>query len=108
VNRDAGRRLRMGRPRTNLTTMQYGHLFIAEIVSLATNGGEMDDELISICGFGGDCGEPSSTTLKGYPICSECGRLTRNKNALVCRDCRDGFLLSASDRKLLKSMGVKR
>jgi hypothetical protein len=67
----------------------------------------MIEQLTSLCGVGGDCGEPSFTTPKGYPIC-ECGRSTRNKNALVCRDCRDGFILSASDRKVLKAMGIKK
>lgn len=67
----------------------------------------MSDELTSLVGVGGDCGEPNHVTRRGYPVC-ECGKSTRSKTALVCRDCRDGFLLSATDRKLLKSMGVKR
>jgi hypothetical protein len=68
---------------------------------------KMNDELNSLCGVGGDCGEPSFRTSKGYPICSECCRSTRNKNALVCRDCRDGWIVSASDKNLLKAMGIK-
>jgi hypothetical protein len=66
------------------------------------------DELNSLCGVGGDCGEPSYRTPKGYPVCSECGRSTRNKNMLICRDCRDGYVLNDEDLKILKSMGVKR
>ena len=66
----------------------------------------MSDELESMCGFGGDCGEPSYRTSKGYPIC-ECGRSTRNKNSLVCRDCRDGWILSADDRTFLRAVGIK-
>jgi hypothetical protein len=73
---------------------------------LQLDGGEMNEELESLCGVGGECGEPSFRTLKGYPIC-ECGRSTRCKNALVCRDCRDGWIVSASDKNLLKAMGIK-
>jgi hypothetical protein len=56
----------------------------------------------------GDCGEPNYTTLSGFPICSECGKSTRNMNQLVCAPCRSrtGLLLTKSDRRLLRKMGI--
>jgi hypothetical protein len=58
----------------------------------------------------GDCGEPSYTTLSGIPICSECGRSTRNRNALVCAPCRNHtrLVLTSEDKKLLQQMGISR
>jgi hypothetical protein len=70
----------------------------------------MSDDLEDgiLCGVGGESGEPSYRTCKGYPRCSECGRSTRNKKWLVCRDCRDGFVLSDSDRTLLTELGIRK
>lgn len=58
----------------------------------------------------GDCGEPSHSTPAGVPICSECGRSTRNMEQLVCKPCESGtrLLLTAADRKLLRQMGISR
>lgn len=57
----------------------------------------------------GDCGEPSYTTLAGYPICDRCGKSTRNKNALTCAPCRKGtrFILTPDDRQFLRAVGVR-
>lgn len=53
---------------------------------------------------------PSYTTPRGFSICSECGKSTRNRNALVCAPCRNRtrLLLTAEDRKLLREMGIAR
>jgi ribosomal protein L37E len=58
----------------------------------------------------GDCGEPSRTTLQGFPLCARCGRSTRNMNALVCAPCRKGtrLLLTVADRRWLKGIGISR
>jgi hypothetical protein len=58
----------------------------------------------------GDCGEPDHTTLRGFPICSRCGRSTRNKNALVCAPCRNRtrLVLTDEDKKLLREIGISR
>jgi hypothetical protein len=56
----------------------------------------------------GDCDEPNYTTLSGVPICSECGKSTRNMNQLVCAPCRSRtrLLLTKADRRLLRKMGI--
>jgi hypothetical protein len=58
----------------------------------------------------GDCGEPDHTTLRGFPICSRCGRSTRNKNALVCAPCRNRtrLVLTDEDKKFLREIGISR
>jgi hypothetical protein len=57
----------------------------------------------------GWCDEPSYTTLRGFPICSCCGRSTRQKGRLVCRPCESGtrLLLTAEDRRWLREIKVK-
>jgi len=52
--------------------------------------------------------EPNYTTPSGFPICSECGKSTRNTNELVCAPCRSGtgLLLTKADRRLLREMGI--
>jgi hypothetical protein len=67
-----------------------------------------DNEIESMTA--GDCGEPSYTTLAGYPICSECGKSTRNRNSLVCAPCRNGsrLHLTQEDRDWLRQLGIKR
>jgi hypothetical protein len=49
----------------------------------------------------GNCGEPSHTTLQGFPLCARCGRSTRNMNALVCAQCRNHtrLVLTKADRR---------
>jgi hypothetical protein len=39
----------------------------------------------------GDCDEPHFTTRSGIPICSKCGKSTRNRNTLVCAPARTGL-----------------
>jgi hypothetical protein len=58
----------------------------------------------------GECDEPSYTTPGGFPICSRCGKSTRNKNQLVCRPCesRTRLILTAEDRQWLRQMGIAR
>jgi hypothetical protein len=58
----------------------------------------------------GDCGEPDYTTLRGFPICSRCGRSTRNKNALVCAPCRNRtrLVLTDEDKQFLREIGISR
>lgn len=58
----------------------------------------------------GDCEEASHTTPSGIPLCSECGKSTRNRNELVCAPCRKRtrLVLSAEDKKLLKGIGISR
>jgi hypothetical protein len=58
----------------------------------------------------GDCGEPNFTTLGGIPICSECGKSTRSRNALVCSPCRNRtrLLLTDEDKSWLKKIGISR
>ena len=68
------------------------------------------------CPTEGDCGEPNHTTLAGIPICSECGRSTRNRNALICAPCRKQQdieaqwsmrgTFTASDRDFLSELKV--
>jgi hypothetical protein len=57
----------------------------------------------------GFCDEPSYTTPSGIPICSKCGKSTRNRNELVCAPCRNRtrLLLNADDKKWLREIGVK-
>ena len=54
--------------------------------------------------------EPSYTTLRGLPICSRCGRSTRNMERLVCRPCESGtrLLLSPEDREFFRQVGITR
>jgi len=58
----------------------------------------------------GDCGEPSHTTVQGFPLCARCGLSTRNMNALVCAPCRNQtrLMLNKMDRKWLREMGIAR
>jgi len=58
----------------------------------------------------GDCGEPSYTTLAGYPICDKCGKSTRNRNAFTCAPCRNRtrLPLTSEDRDWLRQIGIKR
>ena len=58
----------------------------------------------------GDSGEPNFTTLSGIPICSECGKSTRNRNSLVCAPCRNGtrLRLTPEDRDWLRQLGIER
>ena len=58
----------------------------------------------------GDCDEPNYMTLGGFPICSKCGKSTRNRNALMCSQCRNRtrLLLNAEDKKWLREMGISR
>jgi hypothetical protein len=58
----------------------------------------------------GDCGEPNFTTTSDIPICSECGKSTRNRNKLVCAPCRSRtrLLLTDEDKKLLREIGIAR
>lgn len=58
----------------------------------------------------GESGEPSYTTPAGFPICSECGRSTRNRNRLICRPCesRTRLLLTDEDRRWLREIGIAR
>ena len=60
--------------------------------------------------FAGRCDEPSYTTPRGFPICGQCRKSTRNKNNLVCAPCRSRtrLVLSAADRKWLRKMGIAR
>jgi hypothetical protein len=67
----------------------------------------LDDD-INDAPSAGDSGEPSYRTPAGYPVCSQCGRSTRNCEALVCKPCRTGTRLSLTraDRNFLHSIGV--
>ena len=58
----------------------------------------------------GQCDEPSYTTVSGFPICSTCGRSTRNREFLVCAPCRNRtrLLLTQDDRKWLRQIGIAR
>lgn len=58
----------------------------------------------------GECSEPSHTTPRGFPICSECGKSTRNRNELQCAPCRNRtrLLLTHEDKKLLREIGIAR
>lgn len=58
----------------------------------------------------GDCGEPDFTTKGGIPICSRCGKSTRNRNKLVCAPCRSRtrLQLTDEDKKLLREIGIAR
>jgi len=69
-----------------------------------------DADEISNATSAGDCGEPNYTTVSGIPICSRCGKSTRNQDALVCAPCRKGtrLLLTKADKRLLKGMGISR
>jgi len=69
---------------------------------------QMDD--INNAPSAGECDEPSYTTPSGIPICSECGRSTRNRNRLICRPCesRTRLLLTDEDRRWLREMGIAR
>jgi hypothetical protein len=62
------------------------------------------------CMTAGLCGEANHTTVTGFPICSCCGRSTRNRNALICAPCRKGtrLILTCDDRKLLREIGISR
>lgn len=68
----------------------------------------MDD--INNAPSAGECDEPSYTTLSGIPICSKCGRSTRNRNALICAPCRKQtrLLLTKDDRTFLQEVGIAR
>jgi hypothetical protein len=59
---------------------------------------------------GGQSDEPNHTTHQGIPLCSKCGRSTRNRNELVCAPCRNRtrLLLTAEDRHWLRQMGIAR
>src|ERR1700680_3751851 len=59
---------------------------------------------------GGESDEPSYTTPKGIPICSECGRSTRAKNQLICKPCRSRtrLVLTEADRTFLQEVGIAR
>jgi hypothetical protein len=74
--------------------------------------GEIEAELpieVQECPSGGHSDEPSYTTISGIPICSECGKSTRNRNNLICAPCRNRtrLMLTAEDRKFLHEVGVK-
>jgi len=58
----------------------------------------------------GECGEPSYTTLRGFPICERCGTSTRSMNQLVCAPCRSRtrLLLTKADRRWLREIGIAR
>jgi len=60
------------------------------------------------CPSGGLCDEPSRTTIRGIPICSKCGKSTRNRNTLVCAPCRNRtrLLLTDEDKQLLREIGI--
>jgi hypothetical protein len=62
------------------------------------------------CPSGGECDEPSFTTRSGIPICSECGKSKRNRNALICAPCRNRtrLVLNANDKQFLREIGVAR
>jgi hypothetical protein len=66
----------------------------------------MDD--INNAPSAGFCDEPSYTTRSGIPICSECGKSTRNRNELVCAPCRNRTRLSLTDadKKWLRQIGI--
>jgi hypothetical protein len=53
---------------------------------------------------------PSFTTASGIPLCDRCNRSTRSRLQLLCKGCREKtcLLLSDSDKKFLKAVGVKR
>jgi hypothetical protein len=58
----------------------------------------------------GECGEPDFTTRNGIPVCSKCGKSTRNRNMLVCSPCRNRtrLLLTDEDKKWLQEIGISR
>ena len=75
--------------------------------------GELEAELPTAfweCPSGGESDEPSYTTPKGIPICSKCGKSTRNMNRLVCAPCRNRtrLLLTDADQQFLREMGIAR
>jgi hypothetical protein len=75
--------------------------------------GELEAELPTAfweCPSGGESDEPSYTTRSGIPICSKCGKSTRNMNQLVCAPCRKRtrLLLTDADKKWLREMGIAR
>lgn len=74
----------------------------------STSGRDMDH--IETAPSAGDCGEPNRTTPLGRPLCSKCGKSTRNKNRLVCKPCRarTRLLLTDADKQLLREMGISR
>lgn len=69
---------------------------------------QMDD--INDAPSSGECGESSYTTHAGFPICSTCGRSTRNINALVCAPCRNHtrLVLTKADRRWLRELRIAR
>ena len=73
--------------------------------------GEIEAELPAMqCPSGGQCDEPSYTTISGIPICSRCSRSTRSMNQLVCAPCRSRtrLLLTKADRNWLRQIGIAR
>ena len=55
-----------------------------------------------------DFDEPSYITPAGIPICSKCGKSTRNRNRLVCKRCEEGtrLVLTRKDREWLRQIGI--
>ncbi len=58
--------------------------------------------------------ESSYTTRAGFPICNECGKSTRNRNATTCAPCRKAqaemalaHTFTAEDRKFLSELKVR-
>ena len=68
------------------------------------------DEEINSAPSAGWSDEPSHMTPSGFPICSECGKSTRNQNYLVCAPCRNRtrLILTAEDRAWLQEIGIAR
>jgi hypothetical protein len=83
-------------------------------LNLAFNGKPpaepLDGEIEAMLPSAGMSDEPSYTTPAGFPICSRCGRSTRNMERLVCRPCETGarLPLTAADRKWLRQIGIAR
>ena len=110
-------RHRNGALRETLARMSDAELIESYLAGTERQGREHDARLRAEKGHirmnspsAGDCGEPNFTTLSGIPICPECGKSTRNRNALVCAPCRNRtrLPLTTDDKKWLQKIGISR
>jgi hypothetical protein len=75
-----------------------------------SNMPEPDADDINNAPSAGECDEASYTTATGIPVCSRCGKSTRNREARVCAPCRKGtrLLLTEEDKQLLRALRISR
>jgi hypothetical protein len=75
-----------------------------------------DDDLESIMGVGGDCGEPNGRMPRTGNCVCECGRSTGSPDKLICAKCQhldqgldqvERDTIAAEDQAFLRSVKVR-